>query len=213
LDWSLTVVLINPSPSAATATIHIPSLPTGLKSFQSFTSASGSYWQPGTATASGGQAAVSVPGYGVVTLAGFGGGYNRWRGQNFTHAEMRAGLAKPQTVAAGDGIENLFKYAFNIAQPWKATPLTTAGLPHVTRKSSGRLMVSFRRARTELTYTVEVSNDRRTWMALATNPGSVSLATDVQVVDRPTVNPPPPGATGRYLRTRVRTPDGINLVY
>ncbi|MBE7212627.1 MAG: hypothetical protein INR65_16535, partial [Gluconacetobacter diazotrophicus] len=71
-DYSLTVVLVNPSASAVSATVAVPAYPQGLGSFQGYTSSDGSYWQNAKVSVQDGQAAVSVPGYGVVTLYGVG---------------------------------------------------------------------------------------------------------------------------------------------
>ena len=71
-DYALTVVLVNPAANAVNATLAVPGYPRGLSSFQSYTSSDGSYWQNARVSVKNGQAAVSVPGYGVVTLYGVG---------------------------------------------------------------------------------------------------------------------------------------------
>ena len=71
-DYSLTLVLVNPSPNAVNATVAVPGYPRGLSAFQSFTSSDGSYWQNAKVSVRDGQSAVGVPGYGVVTLYGVG---------------------------------------------------------------------------------------------------------------------------------------------
>ena len=71
-DYSLTLVLVNPSANAVNATVTIPGYPQGLSSFQGYTSSDGSYWQNARMSVNNGQAAVTVPGYGVVTLYGVG---------------------------------------------------------------------------------------------------------------------------------------------
>ncbi len=71
---SLTVVLINESATAVTATLSLPASPAGLGAFETFTSSDGSYWNAGSVTATAGSASVTVPGYGVVTLYGVGQG-------------------------------------------------------------------------------------------------------------------------------------------
>ena len=50
----------------------MPSYPSGISSFQAYVSSDGSYWQNSKVTVSNGQAAVTVPGYGVATLYGVG---------------------------------------------------------------------------------------------------------------------------------------------
>ncbi|MHB8519284.1 MAG: immunoglobulin domain-containing protein [Limisphaerales bacterium] len=69
-NQSLTIVLINSSPDATTATIQMPAEPAGLTAFQTFTSSNTNYWQFSNAGITDAQASVTVPGYGVVTLYG-----------------------------------------------------------------------------------------------------------------------------------------------
>ena len=65
---SLTTVLINSSSTAATASITVPTYPTSIMSFESYTSSNGSYWQPAAVTISRGNITVPLPAYSVVTL-------------------------------------------------------------------------------------------------------------------------------------------------
>ena len=69
---SLTIVLINESAEAVTASLTLPAAPAGIASYQVYTSSDGSYWVNSTTAVSRGSAGVSVPGYGVVTLYGVG---------------------------------------------------------------------------------------------------------------------------------------------
>lgn len=71
-DGTLTVVLVNADPQAVSASLEVPSAPSGITSFDAHSSSADSYWQASMIDASGGKAAVSVPGYGVVTLVGHG---------------------------------------------------------------------------------------------------------------------------------------------
>jgi hypothetical protein len=71
-NGTMTVVLINVSANAVSASVNTPAAPVGIVSWQTFTSSNGSYWRPSTATVTNGSAPVSVPGYGVVTLFGVG---------------------------------------------------------------------------------------------------------------------------------------------
>jgi hypothetical protein len=68
-NLTLTVVLINSSPAALPAVINVPSTP-GINSFRAFSSSNSSYWLSSVIAISGGTAAISMPGYGVVTLYG-----------------------------------------------------------------------------------------------------------------------------------------------
>jgi O-glycosyl hydrolase len=71
-NGTLTVVLVNTSANDITATLDVPSTPSGITSFQAFTSKNGSLWSSATVSVSGGTAQVTTPGYGVVTLYGQG---------------------------------------------------------------------------------------------------------------------------------------------
>jgi hypothetical protein len=68
-NLTLTVVLLNTSSNALTASINVPATP-AIKSFRAFTSSNSNYWQSSITVVSNGIAIVSVPGYGVVTLYG-----------------------------------------------------------------------------------------------------------------------------------------------
>lgn len=71
-DQTITYVLLNTSVSPVTLDVAAPALPSGVESFDVFTSSDGSYWIPSTAMVADGKASVTVPGYGVVTLVGAG---------------------------------------------------------------------------------------------------------------------------------------------
>lgn len=61
----IVVVLVNRAAAARNVTLAAPA---GVAAFARYTSSNGNLWQTGTATASGGQVAVALPGYSVVTL-------------------------------------------------------------------------------------------------------------------------------------------------
>lgn len=69
-NGTMTVVIINSSNSPVQASLGSPQKPAGIKSWQTFTSSSGSYWQASTNTINNGIASISIPAYGVVTLYG-----------------------------------------------------------------------------------------------------------------------------------------------
>jgi hypothetical protein len=69
-NGTMTVVLINSTNSPVQAVLNSPAQPAGIASWQTFTSSSGNYWQISTNTITQGQAIVSIPAYGVVTLYG-----------------------------------------------------------------------------------------------------------------------------------------------
>jgi hypothetical protein len=66
----MAVVIINASNSPVQAVINSPSKPSGIASWQTFTSSNGSYWQATTNPVSNGSASINIPAYGVVTLYG-----------------------------------------------------------------------------------------------------------------------------------------------
>ncbi len=69
-NGTMTIVLINATNTPVRAVVNSPAQPAGITSWQTFTSSNGSYWQISNSMITNGQAAVNVPGYGVVTLYG-----------------------------------------------------------------------------------------------------------------------------------------------
>ncbi len=67
---TLTVVLLNTSSNALTATINVPSQPFVVSSFKAFTSKDADLWRASGVGVTNGAARVVVPGYGVATLYG-----------------------------------------------------------------------------------------------------------------------------------------------
>lgn len=71
-DQTITYVLLNTSTSPVTLDVAPPPVPSGVTSFEVFTSSASNYWVPSTAAVTEGKASVTVPSYGVVTLVGTG---------------------------------------------------------------------------------------------------------------------------------------------
>jgi hypothetical protein len=69
-NQTLTVVMLNTSPDPLSATIALPAQPPGITSFRTYTSSTANYWRTSTVPVVSARAAVTVPGYGVVTLYG-----------------------------------------------------------------------------------------------------------------------------------------------
>jgi len=69
-NQTLTVVLLNTRPDPIQATIEVPSQPTGLGSFRTYTSSNNSLWQSSDIPVTNLTASATVPGYGIVTLYG-----------------------------------------------------------------------------------------------------------------------------------------------
>ncbi len=101
------------------------------------------------------------------------------------------------TDADGDGVVNLLEFALGT----EPTDSASAAVP-VAQVSNSRLQLSFFRARSDVTYTVEASADLITWTVIATNPGVVGET--VTVAD--TVVLLSSGATRRFLRLRATVP-------
>jgi hypothetical protein len=114
-----------------------------------------------------------------------------WRFTNFgtiTGSDNAADNASP----SGDGMQNLLKYALGLS----ATSRNVGDSLHTQMNSDRRLTLTFTRARSELTYTVEGSNDMKSWSKLVDNPGSVGGS--VTVTDEAST-----GAPRRFLRLKV----------
>jgi len=67
-NHTLAIVLVNKSADAEDATIELPSDFSSIQSIDTVTSSNGSLWKESTASPTGGQVKLSVPGYGIVTL-------------------------------------------------------------------------------------------------------------------------------------------------
>jgi hypothetical protein len=91
--------------------------------------------------------------------------YQVWQQQNFTSAQLANSAISGDTAApAGDGIPNLMKYALDL-NPFVCG---VGGLPVATIQSvsgSNYLAISYTRVLfdTDISYTVQVSNDLATW--------------------------------------------------
>lgn len=107
--------------------------------------------------------------------------------------------AEPLADPDGDGIPNLLEYALGGSPddpddaPWPTSSVSDPSEPGEPR----HLQMTFRRARPELTYIIEASDDLANWTTIATNPGEVG--TDVEVTDPEPFTPTRP----RFLRLRV----------
>ena len=137
---------------------------------------------------------------------------NAWNTRNFTAAQLsNAAISGPLAAPAGDGVNNLLKFAFNMS-PWVASNarlvhLTgTSGLPYASRNGSGNLAIEYIRRKASgspgISYAVE----------FASSPGSlwnVQSAESSDSIDatfeRVTVTDSSIG-TQRYGRVRVSSP-------
>jgi len=114
-----------------------------------------------------------------------------WRARYFLEGSSDAGnFADPD----GDGVPNLLEYAFAL-RPHEQDDGT---LWETRRGTDGRMTATFYRARADVIYTVEASDDLQQWTAIAVNPGSVGATV--------TVTDTAAGWTKRFLRLRVEVP-------
>lgn len=114
-----------------------------------------------------------------------------WRSSNFGTI-ANSGDAADHANPSGDGMQNLLKYALGL----NATASSTNQFLHTELNSNGRLTHTFMRARSELIYTLEASDDLTTWTSIAENPGTVGEA--VTVTDTP-----PTSIKQRFIRLKV----------
>jgi hypothetical protein len=70
MDNTLTIVLVNTTPNTQTTTLDLQGTQGLPATFAAFTSSNNSYWQQSQEPINNHATAVSVPGYGVVTLYG-----------------------------------------------------------------------------------------------------------------------------------------------
>src|SRR5690625_2276564 len=112
---------------------------------------------------------VHGPGYsigeiGSVPLLMAPSPFYAWRGDHFSGDELEdPAISGPTANPAGDGVENLLKYALNLSPFENAT---AEDQPKVEVKE-GRLMLTFNRGddRTDIEYRVEVSENLVDWIS------------------------------------------------
>jgi alpha-L-fucosidase len=122
--------------------------------------------------------------------------YRLWQEQNFSLAEINAGTADSDTIAANDGVANALKFALGISDvrnPYNGTSLT----PLVPREGDTPLF-TFLRAQRDAGYTVQASEDLTHWNTLAIDPGSTGSTGSLVSV------PVPQSSTGKsFVRLNV----------
>jgi hypothetical protein len=114
-----------------------------------------------------------------------------WRFTNFGTI-TGSGNAADNASPSGDGMPNLLKYALGLS----ATSRNVGDSLNNQINADRRFTLTFTRARTELTYTVEGSNDLKSWSVLVVNPGSIGES--VTVTDESSASAP-----RRFLRLKV----------
>ncbi len=140
--------------------------------------------------------AVSTnPNYGILVSEDFAIRtiHDEWRFVNFG-TTSNSGSAADDANPSGDGMNNLLKYALGL----NANQSGSSEALNAQINPNRNLALTFIRARSDLTYTVEASNDLINWSDVAVNPGAVGTA--VTVTDEGAA---PPNAPKRYLRLKV----------
>ena len=117
--------------------------------------------------------------------------HEEWRFTNFGTI-ANSGNAADSASPRGDGMQNLLKYALGL----NATATSSNASLNTQVNANGRLALTFMRARSELTYTVEGSDDLITWSTIAANPGTTGET--VTVTDTA-----PTSAKKRFIRLKV----------
>ena len=117
--------------------------------------------------------------------------HEEWRFTNFGTI-ANSGNAADSASPRGDGMQNLLKYALGL----NATATSNSASLNTQVNANGRLALTFVRARSELTYTVEGSDDLITWSTIAANPGTAGET--VTVIDTA-----PTSAKKRFIRLKV----------
>ncbi len=86
-------------------------------------------------------------------------GFEVWRQANFTALQLAdSNVSGPLATPAGDGVTNLYKYAFDV-MPFKPG----YGSPLAVSQGAGNLVLVFPATRSDLTYTVKASADLVNW--------------------------------------------------
>lgn len=117
-----------------------------------------------------------------------------WRQTNFGTTSA-TGTAANTADPDGDGMTNLMEYALGL------NPQSAESSPITHTISEGLVQITFTRARSDLNYYVDASDDLLTWSVLATNPGAVGETVTVTDFVPLTTSTP-----RRFLRLRVETP-------
>jgi len=124
-------------------------------------------------------------------------GYEQWSASNFTAAEIAAGWHASEVSPAGDGVNNLLRYALGLPAH---SLVAGQSIQTLAFDPQGRLALRFLRARGDVRYQVELSDNLQTWEVAAVNPGTAgNLVTFIDTTA--------PSATGRrFARLRISAP-------
>lgn len=184
---SLQVLLEAATGLTGTADIPVTLPVTGLPT-------TGTYYFRAIATNGGG---TTIDGVMSVNATTTFTGYAAWQLDQFGADAGNPLIAGPSANPARDGVSNLLKYAFGL------DPFASAvGQLPAAVLSGGSLSITYTKvlAATDLTYTVEWSDDLTSWSASGITEQLVSGDTETQRI-RASVSGAP--ATARFLRVRV----------
>jgi len=102
-DATLTIVLINSNATSISAVINVPSSPTGLSSFNIYTSSNNNYWQTSTASVNQQTITVTVPGYAIVSLQGQGTSQGSTGSSGSSSSQVTGSSSKTSSSSQGSG--------------------------------------------------------------------------------------------------------------
>jgi alpha-tubulin suppressor-like RCC1 family protein len=117
--------------------------------------------------------------------------HEEWRFTNFGTI-ANSGNAADGASPSKDGMQNLMKYALGLS----ANARSNQASLNTQVNADGRLALTFMRARGDLTYTVQGSNDLVTWSDLEVNPGTIGETATV-------TDTAPTSTPKRYIRLKV----------
>ena len=130
----------------------------------------------------------------VLLTVNAGTTFSTWQQGKFTSGQLgNSAISGPLATPANDGVNNLFKYAFNL------NPFTAATFSQVLPKptvAGSNLIFTFQAIRTDVNYTFEASNDLSHWSSITTVTNGTQLTATYNMTDHPIA----------YFRVRVTLP-------
>jgi hypothetical protein len=137
--------------------------------------------------------------------------FSNWQSQNFNSTQLtKPSISGATATPAGDGVTNLMKYALDLT-PFvpTTTGLPTVGMTNVSGSNYLTLIYTQVIADTDISYTVQVSGDLKTWNSGSSYTSTVSTTinsngTETVVVQD--LTPISTSATKRFIQLEVTLP-------